>query len=318
MTRKFQLPRVLTGAFTAVAVLLAGSYSSAALTYTPYWFDGYDVSANVTDINFETATRQGGAPAPVSYVANTADPTNDYHHQLFAGGGTPLLLAGDFNLINTRVSPTVDFSGAAGNEIIGKKIQLTVDVGVTVNPPSPQSNIPVGTFTQASVTVGASSTLQAANTATNDGFTVSFVEDNFSNLDGTGLGNFIQIYHGTTLLDNLIPNPAGAGPGFVEIFVDDSADGNPWDGIGSTTFDVYVNGTQLVGGISGPWTIGGGGLTSNVITLEGNQQSNNSQLATHTFDSLTVFTAPVPEPTSIALTAVAMALGMIVVRGRQK
>ena len=64
----------------AVAALVAfGSSAQAALT--PYWFDGYDTEAatgNTSDINADIATRQGGAPAPVSYVANSLDNSNDY------------------------------------------------------------------------------------------------------------------------------------------------------------------------------------------------------------------------------------------------
>ena len=55
-----------------------------------------------------------------------------------------------------------------------------------------------------------------------------FVEDSFS-----GNGNFIQVWNGDALLGNLIPNPAGAGGGNVEFFVNDPSDGNPWDGVGS-------------------------------------------------------------------------------------
>ena len=272
----------------AMVLLLCGDVS--ALTFTPHWFDGFDTSANTSNINFEAADglRQGGFTVP--YLANSADPNNDYHHQMFGGGGTPLQLAGDFNLGNnphTLVSPNFDFSGLSGTEVVGKKIQLTMDAYT--------NNVGGSYFTQSAITIGGNSPLQQS-TLPGSGFSVVFIEDTFG-----GNGNFIQIWNGNTILDNLIANPAGLGPGFVEIFVDDLADGNPWDGVGSTTVDVYVNGTQLVGGLSGPWTIGGGGLTSNYITLEGSDQKVGVQLATHTFDNLTVFRAPVPEPATAVL-----------------
>ncbi|MEQ8835547.1 MAG: hypothetical protein RID07_01940, partial [Lacipirellulaceae bacterium] len=113
----------ITAAAFTLLVLVSSGVSIAAPT--PYWFDGYDVSGPSSDINFEIGTaRQGGAPAPVSYVTNTANPANDYHHQVF--GAAPLQLAGDFFLPNpgdrTLVSPTVDFSGTIGNEAIGRKV----------------------------------------------------------------------------------------------------------------------------------------------------------------------------------------------------
>jgi hypothetical protein len=238
-------------------------------------------------------------------VANSPNPANDYHHQMFGGGGTPLQLAGDFNLgsaPHTLVSPNVDFSGPGGTGIVGKKISLTMDAYA--------NNVGGTYFTQAAITIGGMAPLQQSSLP-GSGLSVVFVEDTFG-----GNGNFIQVWNGSTILDNLIPNPAGAGPGFVEILVDDLVDGNPWDGVGSTTVDIYVNGTQLVGGLSGPWTIGGGGLTGNFMTLEGSDQKFGTQLASHTFDNLTVFTAPIPEPTTFALVGLGIA-SLAFIRRRQ-
>jgi hypothetical protein len=254
---------------------------------TPYWFDGFDVSANTSDINFEAAAglRQGGFTVP--YLANTPNPANDYHHQMFGGGG-PLQLAGDVNPpwpAHTLVSPNNDFAGLVGNQVIGKKVSVVMDAGAFI------AGAPY--FLQSAITIGGTVPLQQAGSL-GSGFSVVFVEDTFG-----GNGDFIQIWNGSTLIDNLIPNPAGPGGGFVELFVDDLSDGNPWDGVGSTTIDVYVNGVQLVGGVAGPWTIPS--LTANYITLEGSDQKNGVGLATHSFDNLTVYTEVVPEPSTFAL-----------------
>ena len=99
------------------------------------------------------------------------------------------------------------------------------------------------------------------------------------------------------VVQNLLPNPAGSGPMSVRIDVNDLADGNPWDGVGSTTIDVYVNNVQ----VGASYTKGGGGFTNNFITMEGSANTFNFALATHLFDNLTVYAAPVPEPASLVL-----------------
>lgn len=272
--------------------------------FTPYWFDGFDVSANSSDINFEIGVpRQGGVAVPTTYTANS----NDYHLQMFGGGG-PLQLAGDgFGPFpaHTMASPDLNFVGTAGDDIIGKKISVTMDAFT--------NNLGGSYFTQAAITVGGSAQLQQSGVG--DGFSVVFIEDTFG-----GNGNFIQTWHGGNLTNNLIPNPAGAGPGNVEILVNDPSDGDPWDGVGSTVFDVFVNGTQIdlnnpiTPGLS--YAVGGGGLTSNFITLEGSDQKAGVQLGVHVFDNLTVFTAPIPEPSSLAIAGLALAVGGLFVRTR--
>ncbi len=287
--------QVTTLCFSVIIASSAGALGA----FTPYWFDGFDVSMNTTDINFEIGSpRQGGAAVPTSYAANSSD----YHVQMFGGGG-PLQLATDINApfpAHTMVSPDLNFVGLAGGDVIGKKIDVTMDTFT--------NNSGGIYFTQSAITIGSDTQLTQSNTAA-AGFSVVFIEDTFG-----GFGNFIQIYDGDVLLDNLIPNPAGAGPGAVEMFVDDPTDGNPWDGIGQTDIGVAVNGMPI-----GNYSIGAGGYTNNFITLEGSDQKNGVQLGVHTFDNLTVYTAPVPEPASIALAAVlfGLATGSRVLRLRK-
>ena len=58
----------------SLCVVLAGVVvPSANAQYTPYWFDGFDVSTGTSDINFEIGSpRQGGAAVPTSYATARA------------------------------------------------------------------------------------------------------------------------------------------------------------------------------------------------------------------------------------------------------
>ncbi|WP_425400327.1 hypothetical protein [Aeoliella sp.] len=112
-----------------------------------------------------------------------------------------------------------------------------------------------------------------------------------------------------------IPHGGGTDNLSVEILIDDPADGNPWDGVGSTVIDVIVDGNHVYS-----YTKGDGGFTDNYITLFGGRQLNSNLLATHTFDNFTVYSAPgassaaglsahttVPEPSSSILAALMIA-----------
>ena len=94
-----------------------------------------------------------------------------------------------------------------------------------------------------------------------------------------------------------LTHTAGAGQLNVQIDVDDPADGNPWDGSGSTVIQVFVNGDPIRNPNDGtPYVFEktGGGYTDNYITLFGQRQTFVSLpgLATHIFDNLTVWSAP--------------------------
>ena len=287
----------------AISSLLSGS-AAATVTHSPYWFDGFDSTVgNTFNTNNEIATRQGGPLAGIAYVSNSPDVNNSYHHQMFSSPG-PLQLAGDINTNGpVLISPNQNFVGTSGSEIIGKKVHVSMDAFTNSSGPTGSE------FAWAAITVGGSSPLQAQGAATSDGLSVVFVEDTFS-----GNGNFIQVWNGANVLGNLIANPAGGGTGFVEIFIDDPIDSNPWDGVGSTDFAISVNSTPI-----GSFSIGGGGLMSNYITLEGSHQTAGFTLGTHVFDDMLVSTGTVmviPEPSSLAL--LAFAGSVAVVRRRRR
>ncbi len=270
---------------------------TAGLHYTAYWTDTYNTSVASSDINFEYNTvptppalpRQTGIPVP--YVSNPRPPeseSSDYHQQI-AGppeGGTTLLLAGDGaaglpfpdpTVGLTLASPTQNFDGSTpGGDVIGKRITFSLDVA---------ANGVTNVYTQASITLGSGSTLTYGGKLGSH-VTIRFIEDTFSATPS----NFIQVLDGNILVGNTIPNPAGAGAFDVQIDIND-ADGNPWDGIGATTLDLYINNTLVT-----TFTKESGGYTDNIMTLEGSANFNGYGLATHLFDKLTVYSAVAPFP----------------------
>ncbi|MAT69424.1 MAG: hypothetical protein CMJ58_07845 [Planctomycetaceae bacterium] len=192
----------------ALALVALGTSSSKA-QYTPYFFDGFDVTADSSNINFEAGVpRQGGAPAPIVYETSTADPTNDYRHQVFGPGGAnqPLQLAEDgFNVpggaapifsFKSMVSPDFNFNGTLPNgDVIGKRITFTLDVAAFLQ--AKQDNPAAPTFTKAGISIGGGHTLiddddeiaVQNGDPVNANFAVSFIEDDFG-----GLGDFAQVY----------------------------------------------------------------------------------------------------------------------------
>jgi hypothetical protein len=205
------------------------------------FFDGFDTEAATSNINQDLTTRQGGAipfsiPGGVTYLASTPDPTNDYRHQMF-GNPSPLQLAGNFGgwgpNLSTLVSPTYNFVGMLGGEMVGKQISFNVDTFYN-NPGA--ANDPPFHYAYTAITVAANNPLEVAG-VTSTGFSVRFEEADF----GAGAYQTINFYDGTTLVGQFA-NPAGTGGMLVNLFIDDAIDSNPWDGIGSTTIGVAING----------------------------------------------------------------------------
>ena len=272
---------------------------------------------------------------------------DDYHQQIIGdpNGVALLQLAGDtninvppFQMPNTQIfhsyaSPNHNFKGVVGNQVIGRKISVVIDTFTnsgSFDPGDPNVGGD-GYFTTAAITIGSTGTLTDSDNLTTsgaEGFSAKFLEQTFVDALWTdpNIGiNFMQFRDDQltasdpapafdNTVGNLIKHPAGeSSPAFLELYVNDPTDGNPWDGIGQTSIRAEVNGVQVF-----RYTKFGGGFTDNFITLQAMNQSVSSQssLAVHTFDNLTVFSAAIPEPTTFAL----MGLGLcgLAVRRRRE
>ena len=284
------LNRIRGTALTVLAGFMTASTAQAQ--YTAVWYDSFNtsVSAQTPKFEFNSPTREAFV-APLTYINYLQNPAGpDYHHQLTGGAGGQLLMAGDTIVQFPTVSPNYNFKGPIlGSQIIGKKISFSLNLNATTS----------AAYTAAGISLGASAGLGLMDDASTH-FGVKFVEDG-----AFGSGNFIQFYDGINLVNNLLPFTAGGAGAFgVELLINDLSDGNPWDGVGSTTIDLYVNSVFIAG-----YTKGGGGYTDNFLSLEGERgfTSPTLTIATHTFDDLTVYAAPVPEPSALALIGLGVA-----------
>jgi hypothetical protein len=283
-------------ALASAFVLLPAAMAQAQ--YTPVFYDGYDTSAGSQDVNFEynNGTRQGGVLSPLTYAQNPVGA--DYHHQVT---GTTLQLAGDPTFQYPMVSPNQNFKGSIfGSQVVGTKISFSLDLNTPLS----------AQYTAAGISLGASSQLVNLEGDASTHFAVKFVEDG-----AFGGGNFIQFYDGINLVNNSLPFTAGGAGAFgVDLLINDLADGNPWDGVGSTTIDLYVNNVFIAG-----YTKGGGGYTDNYLTLVGERGFSfgpGLTIVTHQFDNLLVYASPVPEPSTLALAGLGLA-SLVILRRRQ-
>jgi hypothetical protein len=291
----------------AAVLLAAAPCHFAQAQYTPVFYDGYSVSASSFNLNFEGTTRQSGALAPKAYVTNTTDSTNDYHHQVYSAvdsPGQPLLIASDTDpqfltgppvfAFATMVSPDHNFKGVGPSGVVGKRITFDLDVGVLGTPnPLNQSYLTAG------LTIGAPRTLvdiddqrgvMGLQPASSQYFTMRFVEDTFAASTPEDR-YFLQFFDGIDPLAFRIPHTGGAGTLAVQLDVDDPADGDPWDGVGSSAVQVSINGQPVFN-----YTKADGGYTDNFITFSGYRDFTTNGLATHTVDNFTVYAFAEPAP----------------------
>lgn len=269
---------IQTGPLAAVvAGLLVLSASSARAQYFGVWYDGYAVSANSHDVNFEynSTARQGGVLKPIDYAQSPAG--NNYRHQLKGQTGDRLQLAGDSGGIG-EASPNYNFTNTVNGGQVGR-IFFQMRIGATINTPT--------NYVWAAFTLGANTPLVGFNSNAVH-FGVSFIHDTLF-----GNGNYMQFFDGNTLVANLIPFPAGVTPtnqNEVTLFVSDPTDDNPWNGVGSTVIRLHINDQYVAG-----YTKTGGGYTNNYLTMQGaanNTTPSTKVLAINYFDELTLSTAP--------------------------
>jgi hypothetical protein len=292
-------------AVATIAGLAAGFVPHAHAAVTAVFSDAFNPSdSSFTDtssfnLNLDFAARQTGVLAPIPYVSNTFDVTNDFQHQLFpstAAPGQPLQLAeagtnpapAPVFGFRTMVSPDYNFKGTiAGGAVVGRRITFDIDAGAIVdgNP---------NWYTQTGFVLAGGATLLDSE-AQREGveglplspfFAVQLVEDRFS-----GLGNFLQFYDSIDIVGNLVPNPAEAGVASVQIDVADPTDGNPWDGVGQTDIAVSINGTNVFS-----YTKADGGYSDNFMTFYQQRNLNGNSLATATVDNFVVYAVQDPAP----------------------
>lgn len=285
-----------------LSLLVTAGGLSAELSYNNYWFDGFN--AESTELGFglaivnQTATspRQGAISTvgDVSYVEAGLVEMQDWQVALepeaYADQGSYLRLAHD--LTSVVVSPDHDFSGVITSgvkehrigEIIGKKMSFKLGFNGL-----DEAN------TRATFTFGGSTPLQTSTGLWNAADSLEHVAGGVSiafRVDPVN-GHFIQVEDnrsGAGLIANLVPFAPVPGQMLnVEIFVDDSTDGNPFDGVGRTEFSVFVDGVNIIA--PGQYfDLDGTAFTSNYLTLEGSSGGINVTNL-HRFDDLSVFAA---------------------------
>ncbi len=291
----------------AILAIIALSWQSCQAMPVMVFTDSFDISpptSSSLDINFQVGSpRQSGSLAPVTYVDNAGTGGNDYHTQVNTSL-TPqqLLLFGDSSLSQPLASPTTNFSGGPPSAILGKRITVSFNVG------NSGAAIP-NAYIQAGFTIGASTTLVAEGSAVPH-FGLRFVEDTFN----SPAAQFMQAFDGSTLVGNLLPHGRGNSRIDLQLDIDDPADGNPWDGVGSTKIDVLVNAVPVFS-----YTKGGGGYTSNFLTMSASANFVGLAPQAHNFNNLVVFAAAVPEASSFACgAAISVLTGLTWIRTRRR
>jgi hypothetical protein len=254
--------------------------------------DSAFTAASSFNLNLEVAARQTGVLAPISYVSNTTDVTNDFQHQLFpttSSPGQPLQLAesgvnpapSPIFGYRTMVSPNYNFKGTIpGGAVVGRRVTFDMDAGAIVTGNQ-------NWFTQTGFVLGGASTLldseaqreSAGGLPISSFFAIQMVEDRFS-----GNGNFLQFWDSIDIVGNLVANPAGDGVASFQIDVADPTDGNPWDGVGQTDIAVSVNGTNVFN-----FTKPDGGYADNFMTFYQQRNLAGNSLATATVDNFVVY-----------------------------
>ena len=230
--------------------------------------DGFNSNTgNTSDLN-EDLARQTGSLAPLAYTL-VSGPTH-YGHQLQNPNAPDQLLLADF--ANSTVSPNQNFNGVLSQN--GLKITIAVD-------PVP-ADVPdytgIAPNQWGAVNLGLSQANQLGN--------VNQAVAHFGILfRGNGM---LQAFDGNTVVSPspepvYSTQPVGT-TNVVELVITDT-DGNPFDGVGATTIDVYAN-----GGAEPVYTFtkGDGGYTDNYINLQGNYRAH--------FDSFEIAQFSEPEP----------------------
>jgi hypothetical protein len=250
----------------ATVVVLAGPLVQAA-TPTVLVSDNFNANTvNTTDLNVDIA-RQTGTKAPINYTM--ANGSGHYGHQLQNINAQNQLLVADFP--NSTSSLNFNFNGA--NSAGGLLISFDVD---------PIPTVYGGTADNwGCLNLGASQADQLVN--------VNGGQTHFGILF-RGAGTLQAFNGGAVVSPSPEPVYSTRPPGttnHIDLVITD-ADGNPFDGIGNTTIEVFAN-----GGLLPVWTYTrAGGYANNYINVQGSFRAH--------IDNLTVAQLPADRAPVIA------------------
>lgn len=235
---------------------------------------------NTLDLNFNLAGRQGGvlttsATVPWVGINNTQVGNNTGG----IDGGNYLLNA----FFTGSAALDYNFNGSASQGGLSIAFDLAPNIGN------------VGADTWEAINLGASS-------ADKNGF-VNGGHSHFGVLfRGDGR---LQAFDGSSVITPV--EPLWSGGGFTsqlnrfELLITDPGDGNPFDGLGQTTIDIYANGNPVYS-----YTKSGGGYADNFINFHGGHIGGIDNL---------VIAQIIPEPGTTALAAMA---GLSLLRRRRR
>ncbi|MBN2506321.1 MAG: immunoglobulin domain-containing protein [Verrucomicrobia bacterium] len=255
--------RILGGLIVAL-LALASPLSGADATVLV--LDDFDANtSNVNDLNTDIA-RQTGTLAPITYTM--AGGPGNYGHQLQNGSALNQLLLADG--VQSISSPDYDFSGASS--INGLRISFDVDA-------------------MPSVYGGTSDHWGCINLGLSQADQMAFVNAGVPHFGilFRGAGTIQAFDGGTVVSPSPEPVYSTTGPGtwsHIELRITDE-DGNPFDGAGNTTIEVFSNGaaTPLFTFTKT------GGYAHNYINLIGEFRSH--------FDNFEIAQLPEPPPPTI-------------------
>jgi hypothetical protein len=266
-----------TNACLAAAALIAAVASPSARA-TLVLSDNYTApnNPNTFDVNFNIAARQAGTLAPATYAATGNTQVGNPTMRTSANDGNYLLLA-----FGGTVSPQKSVGGA--NSQGGLNFSFNV---------APDNDVNSDEWT--AINLGLSQANQLAFVNANvPHFGILFrANGQIQAFDGSTVVSGAQVYGGI--------NRGGTDNNFhfVQLRLTDPNDGNPLDGVGQTTIDVYSD--EVVQGLVPifTYTKTGGGYADGFFNLQA--------IGIGGVDDLTITNGVVPEPaTVLALGAIA-------------
>lgn len=247
-------------------------FSNQVMGYTALVTDNFYAPSNpnTLDLNFNLAARQGGSLVTSSGVKSWVGAGNTQ-----VGNNTGGVDGGNYLLDAFGATSALDynFNGSASAGGLSISFDLAPNIGG------------VGADNWEAINLGAA--FADKNGGVNGGqthFGVLFRGD-----------GRLQAFDANTNLTPVEPNWSGGGfttqLNHFELLITDPGDGNPFDGLGQTTIDVYANGNQVYS-----FTKGGGGYAQNYLNFQASHIGGIDNL---------VIASMIPEPATATLAGLA-------------